>query len=139
MTALNLTQERADFEAACELGECRNKQGDWQGWIAAKRAALAQSPVCHHRIADARNPVVTSGYICIDCGAVFAAADHDRSKAAPVSAEGLERDAARFQQAIALDDNAEALYTAVLNNSPDGIAIRCEFDAAMAADKGAAS
>ena len=31
---------------------------------------------CRHRIADARNPVVKSGYVCIDCGALFSAADH---------------------------------------------------------------
>lgn len=32
---------------------------------------------CNHRIADARNPIITSGYICVDCGALFAAADHE--------------------------------------------------------------
>ncbi|WP_320533626.1 hypothetical protein [Robbsia andropogonis] len=36
----------------------------------------AQSVECQHRIADARNPVVKSGYICVDCGALFSAADH---------------------------------------------------------------
>lgn len=43
------------------------------------RALLASSPVaapCQHRIADARNPIVKSGYLCIDCGALFSAADH---------------------------------------------------------------
>ena len=35
-----------------------------------------QSETCHHRIADARNERVQSGYICIDCGALFQAADH---------------------------------------------------------------
>jgi hypothetical protein len=52
MRSLNLDQELADFEAACELGECRNKQGDWEGWIAAKRAALAQSPVNAEGLTD---------------------------------------------------------------------------------------
>lgn len=61
------------------------------------RAALAQSPVsCAHRIVDARNPIITSGYLCLDCGSLFAAADHDNPKRSPVSAEGLERDAARL-------------------------------------------
>ncbi len=32
---------------------------------------------CPHRVADARNERVESGYLCVDCGAVFAAADHD--------------------------------------------------------------
>lgn len=35
---------------------------------------------CSHRLVDARNKVVTSGYLCIDCGAVFAAADHEGKK-----------------------------------------------------------
>lgn len=41
-------------------------------------AMLATTPeaACTHRIADARNPVVKSGYLCVDCGAVFSAADH---------------------------------------------------------------
>lgn len=40
-----------------------------------------QEPVaCRHRIADARNQVVKSGYLCVDCGALFAAADHNPPK-----------------------------------------------------------
>ena len=41
-------------------------------------AMLATAPkaACTHRIADARNPVVKSGYLCVDCGSVFTAADH---------------------------------------------------------------
>ncbi len=37
----------------------------------------AKQEVCSHRIIDARNSVVKSGYVCIDCYAIFAAADHD--------------------------------------------------------------
>jgi hypothetical protein len=44
--------------------------------ITALREALAQPQGCHHRIADARNPIVKSGYMCVDCGALFSAADH---------------------------------------------------------------
>lgn len=33
-------------------------------------------PPHRHRIADARNEAVQSGYVCVDCGAVFEAADH---------------------------------------------------------------
>lgn len=53
--------------------------------------------------------------------------------AAPPAAlpQADERDAALFRQAIALEDNAEILYAAVLNNWPDADAIRREFDAAM--------
>ncbi|TDS70449.1 Lar family restriction alleviation protein [Comamonas sp. JUb58] len=46
--------------------------------------AAAQEKVqaqCMHRIADARNPVVKSGYLCVDCGALFSAADHDAPQA----------------------------------------------------------
>ncbi len=46
---------------------------------AAILAALAQPAIagpCLHRPADARNPIVKSGYICINCGALFSAADH---------------------------------------------------------------
>lgn len=45
--------------------------------LADRYASKVQpEPTCHHRIADARNPVVTSGYLCVDCGALFSAADH---------------------------------------------------------------
>lgn len=37
---------------------------------------------CNHLIADARNPFVDSGYVCVECGAIFAAADHDAPKGA---------------------------------------------------------
>lgn len=49
-----------------------------QATIAVKEA-LAQ-PECHHRIADARNKVVKDGYICVDCGALFSAADHNKAQ-----------------------------------------------------------
>ena len=42
--------------------------------------AETKADVCQHRIADARNPVVQSGYICVDCGALFSAADHAVTK-----------------------------------------------------------
>lgn len=49
-------------------------------WAARQLRAASQAPAapttCSHRIADARNPIVKSGYICIDCGALFSAADH---------------------------------------------------------------
>lgn len=47
----------------------------WVAWQAARRAPVV--PACAHCIVDARNPVVKSGYMCIDCGALFSAADHD--------------------------------------------------------------
>lgn len=33
-----------------------------------------RKPVCQHRIVDARNEHVSSGFMCVDCGALFAAA-----------------------------------------------------------------
>ncbi|MTD33989.1 hypothetical protein [Paludibacterium denitrificans] len=48
--------------------------------VEAIAAAEAAQPVCQHRIADARNQVVQSGYLCMDCGALFSAADHGESQ-----------------------------------------------------------
>lgn len=39
-------------------------------------APLPLGKYCQHRLVDARNAVIQSGYMCIDCGAVFRAADH---------------------------------------------------------------
>jgi hypothetical protein len=48
---------------------------------------------------------------------------------ARIAPDGVDaRDAGRFAAAIARDDNAEALYAAVMNHAPDGAAIRAEFD-----------
>lgn len=57
------------------------KLSEWEpGAVRARtiygEAAPAAPAACSHRIADARNPVVKSGYLCIDCGALFSAADH---------------------------------------------------------------
>jgi hypothetical protein len=49
----------------------------------AARATTPPAPVCLHRVADIRNPVVKSGYMCIDCGSLFSAADHDIAPHAP--------------------------------------------------------
>lgn len=46
-----------------------------------------------------------------------------------------EKDAARYRKAIALEDNAELLYAAVLNHGPDKQAIDAEFDAAIQAER----
>ena len=54
-----------------------------QNAIEALRAALA-APQCTHRVVDARNSIVKSGYMCIDCGALFAAADHGAQPAQQV-------------------------------------------------------
>lgn len=36
--------------------------------------AEKQEPMaCHHRIVDITNPVIKSGYMCMDCGALFGA------------------------------------------------------------------
>jgi len=46
-------------------------------------AAEPEADKCKHRIADARNPVVQSGYVCVDCHALFQAADHQSPKPSP--------------------------------------------------------
>ena len=48
----------------------------------AQKSAVSEP--CRHRIADARNALVQSGYVCVDCGAVFAAADHAAAVSEPV-------------------------------------------------------
>ena len=51
-----------------------------QAITAIKAALEAKDEQCRHRIADARNPVVKDGYLCVDCGALFSAADHAMPK-----------------------------------------------------------
>lgn len=46
--------------------------------------------------------------------------------------EALQADARRFALAIALEDNAEGLYAAVMSNAGNGVLIRAQFDADMA-------
>ncbi len=65
-------------------------RNNMKGFVLAKIETLAATAniadgregQCNHRVADARNPVITSGYICVDCGALFAAADHERAATA---------------------------------------------------------
>ena len=54
-------------------GEANGQQ--WTAWAAAVDAASGVN-ACAHRLVDARNKIVESGYVCVDCGAMFAAADH---------------------------------------------------------------
>lgn len=54
----------------------------------ALAASVASRAACQHRIADARNAHVQSGYVCLDCGAIFQAADHVEAKDA-VRAEAV--------------------------------------------------
>jgi hypothetical protein len=51
--------------------------------IRAFLAAETEADKCKHRIADARNPVVQSGYVCVDCHALFQAADHQSPRPEP--------------------------------------------------------
>lgn len=55
--------------------------GILQEALAEDSSGTEQPARCRHRIADARNPVVKSGYLCVDCGALFAAADHTKQPA----------------------------------------------------------
>ena len=54
----------------------RNNSGvNWDELEAAIKEALAQTEQepCRHRIADIRNEAIKSGYMCMDCGALFGA------------------------------------------------------------------
>lgn len=71
---------------------------------------------CCHRIADARNDLVESGYVCIDCGALFSAADHGPTKAA--TADALDaaryrwlRDKGRFNGVRVEEQKAHTVHT----------------------------
>lgn len=50
-------------------------QDEWNE-LEAIRKELLDRPVCDHRLVDARNQYVKSGYWCPDCGAVFRSGDH---------------------------------------------------------------
>jgi len=52
-----------------------------------ERVAQPKAEPCQHSVADARNPVVKNGYICVKCGALFSAADHAQPKAEPAPLE----------------------------------------------------
>ncbi|MEZ2310812.1 hypothetical protein AB6809_29630 [Paraburkholderia sp. RCC_158] len=56
---------------------------------AAESAAPAS---CAHRIVDARNEIVKSGYLCIDCGAVFAGIHPQTAQADRIAELERERD-----------------------------------------------
>ncbi len=60
-----------DFKTGCELA--------WEAALELKSTKCEEQPAqepCTHRIADARNQYVKSGYFCLDCGMLFSAADH---------------------------------------------------------------
>lgn len=62
----------------------------------ASNASRGQAPTCQHRIVDARNPIIKSGYVCLNCGALFAAGDHDAAQAPAQAADSVGRDTARL-------------------------------------------
>ena len=89
----------------------RNAKEDWAqhmlrfcasaGSVASPlRTTQPKAEPCQHSIADARNPVVKNGYICVKCGALFSAADHAQPKAEPVKLTPDQKDAERkaFEQ-----------------------------------------
>lgn len=88
--AILATRQPAPVDPVVECAKCDGQgathypDGEWEGKCAAcKGTGIQPAPACQHRIADARNSIVKSGYLCVDCGAVFSAADHD---GAPVPA-----------------------------------------------------
>lgn len=49
---------------------------DWMNEANAELIRLKSKKECQHIIVDCRNKVITSGYMCTECNAVFAAGDH---------------------------------------------------------------
>ena len=68
---------RLALEALEKLDRVMKRSPDTDKAIIAIKQALEQpepEPVaCKHRIADVTNEVVKSGYMCMDCGALFGA------------------------------------------------------------------
>lgn len=60
----------------------------------------ADAAACAHRIVDARNAAIASGFMCIDCGGLFAAAV-PRADATPVLHHKTSDLVARFARALA--------------------------------------
>jgi DNA-directed RNA polymerase subunit RPC12/RpoP len=75
---------RLAWDALQQIAHVSAMDYEYQQWaveaITAIKEALAQPEQCRHRIADARNKVVKDGYICVDCGALFSAADHNEAQ-----------------------------------------------------------
>jgi hypothetical protein len=74
-------------------------EGRGEVYVAAPPSPPAPSQSCAHRIADARNAAVESGYACVDCGAVFAAADHAAPPAPSHEAMRAARELLRLWEA----------------------------------------
>lgn len=95
----NTASGAADLRAAAQAVVDRWYTPLWKDapstaeFIGRLRAALASAPTpaCQHRIVDARNQAIQSGYMCKDCGAMFAAGDHGT----PQQDAGVLEDAAR--------------------------------------------
>lgn len=93
-------QAPAEPTLAAKLEDVSREIASWPADVQerARRRAVLQFPLtagqCSHRIADARNKVVLSGYTCVDCGAVFEAADH-ASPAPIASAAALTEEQVR--------------------------------------------
>jgi hypothetical protein len=99
----------ADFmthpKSDCILSEWEFDQPNVAAW---NRRATPQVPTCRHRIADARNPYVESGYLCVDCGAVFAAADHAPQGPTPAAAEGQADEVGKAELWDAINEHVHA-------------------------------
>lgn len=85
--ALERIWKEAHVSGKPDRGGMRRMPPDLREAIVAAHQALAahrsqQEAPCQHRIADARNAVVQSGYACVDCAALFAAADHTKQQEA---------------------------------------------------------
>ena len=74
-----------------------------------------RASACQHRIGDARNSLVKSGYLCIECGALFAAADHEGRTSA-------EQERVEFESAVrsAMHDEGEDCIAESLARRRDG-------------------
>ncbi|MFZ3286621.1 MAG: Lar family restriction alleviation protein [Telluria sp.] len=113
------------------VGELIDAMQRMPEWAAVRAALLATLPAAASQPEECS---LCDGVGTLEFGGTCPHCDGCKAEPAALPQED-ERDAARFRQAIALADNAEILYAAVLNHWPDADAIRREFDTDAFVDK----
>lgn len=140
---VRLGDEHFEYGGSMVLRTANNCIVDMQEIANGALLAAAQPPAvaCNHRIADARNPIVASGYICVDCGALFNAADHTHPPAVAVP-DGWQRElldwVSACQSAYHIDNTPGHRFGGLGSNLEDNRSQLVEYvaDLLAAAQKG---
>lgn len=59
-----------------EILDLKTDYGDYKVLAVGTEYGSGESPDCDHIIVDARNGIITSGYVCTLCNRLFVAGDH---------------------------------------------------------------